>query len=52
MLNSLNGNQSLLNMCITRFSVEEIPAKVVDHMFVAFIVVLNQHHSDGARGCG
>lgn len=38
-LNSLDDSKSqLLDMCIMHFSVKEIPTKVVDHMFVAFIM--------------
>ena len=53
MLNNLNDSQSqLLDMCIMCFSVEEIPNKIVDYMFVAFVIVLDQNDSNDAKGRG
>ena len=51
-LNSLYGSQSqLLDLSITHFGVEEIVTKVVNNMFIAFFIVLYQHHGDSTRGC-
>jgi len=51
-LNSMYNSQiQLLNMSITCLSVEEITTEVVNNMFVTFVIILYQHHSDGTRGC-
>jgi len=41
----------LSRTCITCLGVEEIATEVAKNMFMAFIIILYQHHSDGTRSC-